>query len=246
MSELNPVAALATLRMPAQADIVTPAERALKMAEGWSITDDETYALAADELTAIKSKQKALEDMRTSITGPMNQALKAVNAVFKSPAELLERAERLIKGHMIAYADKREAERRAAELAARRAAEEAERLAAEEHARAAKEAGQGDMFDDAPSAESAAADAAIMAIASAPVAPPVLKAAGVSKVKVTMKAEVFDKAAFIAHIAQAPAYLDLVDINATKLNQLAKALGSNLNMPGVKLVEEKSIAARAA
>ena len=236
------LASLATLRLPAAGDVVAPAERALKMAESWAITDDDSYALAADELTAIKAKQKALEELRTGITGPMNQALKAVNAVFKGPAELLGRAEDLIKKQMISYQEKREAERLAAEAAARRAAEEAAALAAAEVKA---------LEHDGSATESAvqaieAAEASILAIAQAPVAPPPLKVAGVSKVRVTLKAEVVDKAAFVAHIAQAPAYLDLVDVNAAKLNQLAKALGQNLNMPGVKLVEEKSIAARAA
>jgi len=215
----DPIAALATLRAPSQEDLSTPAQRALNMAEGWKIEDDETYGLAGDELRAIKAKAKSLEEQRTAITSPLNAALRAINALFKGPADMLDKAERLIKTQMIGYTDRKDAERRAAE-AAQRAILEAQK--------------------DAPPEE------AVLAVAIAPPIDAPVRAAGISKVKVTVKARVVDKAAFLAHVSQAPAYLDLIDVNESKLNTLARALGHSLSMPGVEIYEEKSIAARAA
>lgn len=223
---------------PSRDELMKPAEQAFAMARSWAIDSDESYELAGEELRAIKAKAKALEDKRTALTVPLNQVLRGINALFKDPSDRLAEAETVIKRGMIAYQDRLAAERRAAEEAARKAAEAAKPTQIEPLPF------QG--VDESAAVAAAEAEAAIMAFASVPVAPAPLKVTGVSRVKVTLKAEVIDKAALIAHIAQAPAYLDLVEINASKLNQLAKALGNNLNLPGVKLVEEKSIAARAA
>lgn len=235
----DPFAQLNALRAPSQDELTGPAQRALTMAGNWKIEDDETYSLAADELRAVKAKAKALEEQRTAITTPMNAALRAVNALFKKPAEMLEQAEKLIKREMIGYSDRKEQERIAAERAAREAEER--RIAAEVEARLLETAGEIreesiHSFDDA----------AIVAAASVPVVDLAPKVAGISKVKVTLKARVTDKAALLAHIAQAPAYMDLADINESRLNTLVRALGAQLQLPGVELYEEKSIAARAA
>lgn len=220
---------------PSRDELMKPADQALVMACSWVIDSDDSYAMAGEELRAIKAKAKALEEKRTSLTVPLNQVLRGINALFADPADRLAQAEKALKKGMIAYQDRLEAERREAEAAARKAA-------AEEAAKM--------VIPQAPDTSEAAAmeqaQRAIVAACGIPPAPAPIKLAGVSKVKVTLKGKVVDKAALLAHIAQAPAFMDLVDINEGRLNQLVKALGDKLLLPGVELVEEKSIAARAA
>lgn len=130
----NILAPIAALQMPDQAAITRGAESSLRMAQSFTIADDDEYAMAADELKAVKAKHKALEDKRTSITGPMNKAMKAINDLFRGPLAALEQAEGMFKTSMLAYTT--EKERIAAE--ARRKAEEAaaaERRRLEEEAR---------------------------------------------------------------------------------------------------------------
>ncbi|MES2415135.1 MAG: hypothetical protein V4614_15115 [Pseudomonadota bacterium] len=133
------------------------AGNAVRMADTIVITSQEDFSLAAEELASIKAKWNKLEAQRTSITGPMNTALKAINALFKGPMDLLAQAETTIKRTMLTYRDEQdriaEAARRAAqkkadeekqakEDEARRietaAAQERQRLAAEETARVEK------------------------------------------------------------------------------------------------------------
>ena len=99
MTAKNILAPLAAIAAPDAASLNTRAQSALAMVELMVIDSQETYELAADELKAIKTKAKTLEDQRTSITGPINKALKAVNDLFRAPGTYLEQAEKIIKAH---------------------------------------------------------------------------------------------------------------------------------------------------
>lgn len=115
------------------AGLTAQASAALASATDLVIDSPTMYELASDELRQIKALQKQVEDKRTSITGPMNQALRAANDLFRAPATFLEKAEAACKRSMITYTT--EQERIAAE--ARRVAQEQEaaerrRLAAEQ------------------------------------------------------------------------------------------------------------------
>lgn len=121
------------------------AQAALSSAKDLVIDSPMMYELASDELRNIKTLQKTVEEKRTTITVPLNAALKAVNDLFRAPKEYLEQAEAACKRSMITYTT--EQERIAAE--ARRVAEEAaraerDRLAAEqrEQERIAREAAE--------------------------------------------------------------------------------------------------------
>lgn len=50
------------------------------------------YNLSAAEIVALKSKGRELEDKRTAITGPLNKSLKAINDLFRGPAEMIKSA----------------------------------------------------------------------------------------------------------------------------------------------------------
>lgn len=248
-------APLAAIHAPDANQLNNRAQSALTMVESMVIDSQETYDLAADELKAIKSKAKTLEDQRTGITGPINKALKAVNDLFRGPAQYLEQAEKIIKGKMLTYAAEQERiaaeERRKAEAALRA---EQERLAREAAAKEAAAKAEAEALIAAGNAEKAAevqAQAAIEAasiaataqVMTAPVVEaPVAKVSGISQRSV-WKAECTDKAALIAFIAANPQFMNLVDVNTSALNQMAKAMKETMQIPGVRAYEDKTLAA---
>jgi len=254
----NIFAPLATIAAPDANQLNTRAQSALAMVESMVIDSQETYDLAADELKAIKSKAKTLEEQRTAITGPINKALKAVNDLFRAPGAYLEQAEAIIKRKMIGYTTEQERiaaeQRRKAEAAiraeqARIAKEAAEREAAAQ-AEAAKLIEAGDAEKAAEVQAEAAIEAASLAataqVMTAPVAAPaVAKVSGVS-MRSAWKAECTDKAALVAFVAANPQFLNLLDVNTSALNQMAKAMRETMKIDGVRVYEEKQLASRSA
>lgn len=140
-----------SLAIPDMAVMNSTAASALRMAKSFVITSDDDYRLAGEELQSVKGRITRMEAARTSITGPMNKALKAVNDLFRGPMGALTEAENALKGSMLTYHDEQQRrlaeERRIAEEAAeaerRRIAEEARQVelkAAAERQRIADEA----------------------------------------------------------------------------------------------------------
>lgn len=72
-------------------------------AASYAVTTAEQFQAGASDLARVKGMQKKLEETRTGITGPMNDALAKVNAFFKAPAAKLKAIEDLIKGKLSAY-----------------------------------------------------------------------------------------------------------------------------------------------
>ena len=159
MTTENILAPVAALTLPDSMAITATAQRALTFIEGFQITTNEDYALAAEELQAIKSRAKSLETQRTGITGPINDALKAINNLFRGPADLLTRAESVIKGKMLAWQQEQEriaaeARRKAeAEAEAQRKKLEAEAAAAQAEAQAHAKAGTAEDAQEGPEAQ---------------------------------------------------------------------------------------------
>lgn len=276
---LEPIAAPApqpgvttiTLHTPDGAQLSTGAQRMLRMVEQMPVSNDEEYGLAGDELKAIKAKANALETQRISITKPMNDALRAVNALFKAPGELLAQAENVIKRKMIAYDTERE--RQAAEE--RRRAEEAaaaERRRLEEQARVAREAAEAEQRRLAAEAEAAARAgdeaaaaqaraqaetvqqnaaleaAAIENVAAVIVAPAVVdakvKVVGVSTAK-SWDFEVTDLLAMVRYVAANPQHINVLKADEVRLRALVKAMGENLPIDGVRVFEKRTMRAAA-
>lgn len=259
------LAPIAALTLPDSAALSRRAEQALAFIEDFEIATAEEYALAADELKAIKAKADTHEKQRTAITGPMNAALKAVNALFGGPAGLLEKGEAILKRKMLAW-DQAQA-RIAAE--ARRKAEEAaalerQRLADEAAARqkeadaqaraavAAQEAGDAHAASIAQAAaQRAAAEAqTISTTAQMVVAAPVATAAP-TKVKgistsTKLDFEVIDLHRLIVHVAAHPELVNLLAADSVKLRAYVKGLGTACQLPGVRVFEDQVMAARAA
>ncbi len=140
-------------------DIVRYAQAQADQVNAIVISDRSHFQLESQRLRDVMTAKKNLEEMRLSATGPLNQALLAINSWFRSPREQLEKIERVIKGALGVFqaaeqakveAERREAirkaqeeqaelQRRADAAAARGRSERAAELAARAEAVVVKE-----------------------------------------------------------------------------------------------------------
>lgn len=241
------------------------AQGALDDAVAVVIDSPTMYDLAADDLRRIKRLQKEVEEKRTGITGPLNQAVKAVNDLFRAPKEYLDKAEATLKRSMVAWSAEQE---RIAMEARRKAEEEAraerERLAAIERDKAeaarraeleaqqAAEQGDREALEKAQAeARAARAEAAQLAATAAVVmvAPEVeapARAAGIAG-RVTYSAQVDDLMQLVQAVAAGTAPIEALQADTKFLNTQAKAFKKPGQLyPGVTIVAQRGIAARAA
>ena len=235
---------------PDAAAMMQNAQRTLIIMRDFKIDSPMMYAQAGEELKDIKGKQKALDEDRKSITKPLDEVKKSIMAKYEEPTRILNEAEAVLKGSMLAYSNEQEQQRRLEQAKLDEAARvERERLAAEaaqreEEAKAAAEAG------NAVEAERIASEAAaLQATASMTTAPVVAqsveKVSGIST-RTNWKAEVTDMLALVKFVAANPHMIDLLQVNTTTLNQHAKATKDNTKIDGVRVYSEQVLASRAA
>lgn len=245
--------------------LTTKAQTALAGASDFVIDSQEMFEIAGDDLRAVKALQKEVEEKRTSITGPLNQAVKAVNDLFRPPKEYLDKAEATIKRAIVTWTTEQE---RLAVEARRKAEEEAraerERLAAvereqaeaarraQEEAQAAAEAGDQEAAAAAMAAAQAAQEqAAVAALTSqvvtvAPAVEAPAKVTGISG-RVTYGAEVVDLLALVKAVAAGQAPIECIQADTKFLGAQARAFKKAGQLyPGVVINAERSISARAA
>lgn len=80
------------------------------------IQDEPSYDKAVEKLAQVKTYIKEIEKKRKKITDPLNQAMKATNALFKPTRDKLEKTEKLLAGGILNYRkeqERLEAERQA-------------------------------------------------------------------------------------------------------------------------------------
>lgn len=184
------------------------------------------YVDANDELGRIKSAQKRLETLRTTITKPLNEALRAANDFFRAPAERLATAERSLKSAMIAFQNEQERIQREQQAKVEAAArKERERLEAQ--ARKAEAAGKVEKAQQLE--EQAATVVAPIIETEAP------KVVGLAQRDV-WKFEVTDPAAV-------PREFLIVD--EKKLRAFVTAMKGDAKVAGVRVWSEKTLASRA-
>ncbi len=208
----------------------------LSAAQEYEIRTPEHAEDAGATLREIKGLGKELEEKRTSITKPINLALREINALFKPAKDWLGDAEQVIKAKILSYQSEQD-------RIAREAQAEADALARKEREklerRAAKAAAKG-------KAEKAEALSQVAETTAAPViesAAP--KLAGIAR-RETWKADVTDLRLLLNHIVnERPDLLRIVTINQGLLNAEARHMKDQLDLPGVDVVKEASIAARA-
>lgn len=224
-----------TVHNPDQAYMARSAASAIALVEAFEVVDASTFELAGEELRGIKRRATELDEKRKSITKPLDDAKKAVMDLFRGPIDLLTKAEGILKAKMLDY--QREEQRKAAEQ--RRLAEEA---ATAERERLRKEA-------EALAAEGKHGEAALKEVVAdmvAPVATQVeeIKAAGVSTRK-TVDFELVDMVQLIEHIARNQELAGLLKTDDVKLRAYVRGLGMATKLPGVRVFEKETLAARA-
>lgn len=241
------------------------AQSALANASDFVIDSHTMFELAGDDLRQVKALQKEVEEKRTSITGPLNQAVKAVNDLFRSPKEYLDKAESTLKRAMVTWTTEQEriaAEARAQAEAAARA--ERERLAAIEReqqeaarkaqleAQAAAQAGDekaaAAAMAQAQAAHEQAAIAAVTAnvVTIAPTAEAPAKVSGISG-RMTFSADVTSLMELVKAVAEGKAPIEAIQADMKFLNAQARAFKNPGQLyPGVITMVERSISARAA
>lgn len=257
------LAPIASLVLPSGPELSTKAQRSLAFIEGMRIATADDYQLGADELQGIKAKWAKLEEQRTAITKPINDALRAVNALFKGPQDLLKRAEDLLKGKLIGYDNEQrriaaEAQRKADEEARRqREAQEAEARRLQEAAAAAalaaaNAAAKGDTqtaaIENAKAQraqdESNVAATSAQLVVAAPVVAEVPKVKGLSTAT-TVDFEVTSLHDLAAHIVAHPELINLLEANDKAIRQYVKGVGAACKLPGVRVFERQTMRAGA-
>lgn len=115
------------------------------------VDSDLMLSVAAEDLRTVKALAQEVESQRVAITRPLNEALRAVNALFRAPKQFLQEAEELLKQAMLAYtaaerqrldAERSHAEQRQSEQRARLASEQRALEASARLAEAAAQAAQ--------------------------------------------------------------------------------------------------------
>lgn len=199
------------------------------------ITADD-YTNAGQILKEVKGKSKQLDELRKSMTRPLDDSKKKIMEFFRPAEEKLAEAARIISKPMIEWEtqqerNRREAERIAQEEAQKRAEEEALQLAVE-----VEQSGDTELAEQ---------------IISQPVQVPVVKiASAVPKTngtfsRETWKAEVVDIKALASAVASGKVPAEALQANMPFLNQMARSFKGGLNYPGVRAIAEKSITSRA-
>lgn len=75
----------------------------LSLLRSFVIQNDDQQEQIGGVLRDVKARYKEIEDKRTEITKPLNQALRAVNDLFRPPKQRFEELEKLLKGKITAY-----------------------------------------------------------------------------------------------------------------------------------------------
>jgi colicin import membrane protein len=272
MTSNSILAPITRLALPNSDELGGKAKQQLAFVMAFEITSHDDYLLAADELIALKSKAKVLEDKRTGITAPINAALRAINDLFRVPAQLLANAEIVLKQKMLAYEQEQariaaEAKRKAEEAAAaerKRLEEEAAARAreAEEQAKAAAAAkvsgdeqaaslAQAQMQRAQAEAHAAEINAQlVIALPDVTIEPP--RAKGISTSK-KLEHEVESMAKLLAFIVTGngetplthPDLIGLVKPDDVRLRAYVKGIGLACSLPGVMVREQKVMSAKA-
>jgi regulator of protease activity HflC (stomatin/prohibitin superfamily) len=108
------------------------AEEVLSLAKQSVVETDEQYLGAAEFLKTIKGYIGRAEELRTSLTKPINESLKRINDLFRPVRSTLESAETILKQKVITFQQAMERKRLAQEARLREiASKEQEKLEAQ-------------------------------------------------------------------------------------------------------------------
>lgn len=233
-------ATLALITPEAEA-IAHEAETTLGVIQAVRITTAEECQAAVDQTREIKAKAARLEETRKAMTRPLDDAKKAIMDFFRGPADLLAKAETLLKGSITTF-QQEQARIAAAAAAEARRQEEADRARQAEEQAAAEallqQAEAAALAGDTATAEALEEKAMAAQAQAAPistyVAPAMEKPKGAAIRKV-WKARVID-AALVPD--------QFKTINEKALDAYAKSMKQDAKVPGVEFYSEDSLAIR--
>lgn len=212
---------------PEVREITAQTDQLLQVASSYRVTSADEYANAGEELKRIKAAAKRLDEIRKTMTKPLDTAKRAIMDFFREPEAKLQRAESGIKRAMLAYSEEQERIRREDQ----RKAEEAARKAREKlEAQAAKAAAAGKVERAAELEQRAATVVAPVIQREAP------KVTGIATREV-WKFEIVDRSAL-------PREYLMPD--EKKIAGVVRALKGDTNIPGVRVWSEKALASGAA
>ena len=198
----------------------------LEQADHMTIVGTDTYKQAATLLLVIKDVLKELSDTFDPIVAKTHAAWKETLAQRKRHEEPLLRAESVLKPRIAAYIEAEDQKAKAEQKKAQEAATLQEAMDAEARG-------------DQPAAEAALNGQGVVAVNVASAAP---KVAGIAP-RENWSAEITDKLLLIKAVANGIAPLELLDVNQSVANQMARTLKNTLAYPGLKPVCVKTIAA---
>ena len=219
-----------TLEIPAQAkQLIEETEIVVAQAQTFAIATMTDYQLAGEELKAIKRRMKELDDLRKSMTRPLDEAKKRIMAMFSPVEDGLKKAENLIKRAMLGYQQEQERKRQEEEARLRKIAEDEQRR---RDALAAKQAEKARARGNEERAQEILENVPIIPI------PVVLKEQ--PKVKGIATREIWKFR--VANVSLLPREYMLP--NGKMLLAFAQATKGTIPVPGVEFYSEEIIAAR--
>lgn len=210
----------------------TDVKSLVNIAAAIEISNQAEFEASNIVLVDVKKRIKELDEQRKAITKPLDDAKKEVMNLFRDPIDLLERAEKYIKGLMLKYTDKMEREAREEQARLQKLADqeaEKEKKKIEAKIERAVASGKENKVEDLT-----AQLETIVPITAPVIAPAIEKISGVV-MKSTWIAEV-------VNIDEVPR--EYMEVNLKALNKIAQATKGSIKIAGVKFSETKSIASR--
>jgi len=226
---------MVVLAAPSCASLARGPLAALEMAGRTIVDSDETYELAAEELSGFKARGAVLDDERKKITRPLDEAKAAVMTLFRGPAGMYDRAAEILSDKMLGF---RRAQREIAE-SGRLAAEQA---ASVERARLREAALTLEAEGRAGEAQVMQA-AAGMVVAAPAVSHAPMRVAGLS-VRTLIDFEVTSLIDLVRQVAKNPELIGLVEVNTTTMRKYVTSLGTAASLDGVRVFARESLSSK--
>lgn len=196
---------------------------ALQLQE-FKVTNQDEYNTAGDYLKSVKNATKQLEDLRMSMTRPLDEAKKRIMDLFRKTLDVLTNAENTLKRGILVYQQEQERIRRQQEAKLQAEAEKKrqEALKKAEQARTEGKDVKAEKYEEK------AAQTVAPILASN-----VEKVSGISTKKI-WKFEVIDEMSI-------PREYLIPDL--TKIGKIVRAAGETIKIAGIRIYAEETIAA---
>jgi hypothetical protein len=200
--------------------------------EKFDVTNDAQYAQAGEVAKAAKNRAKEIEELRTSITKPLNDSLRKINNLFKPAAEKYAKVDKIAGQAMLNYqnAKRQEAIRLEAE---QRKLQEKERGKLERQAEKAEEKGDQTTADALRSVSDNMPTAPIVNAA-----PP--KVQGMTS-RDNWTYRIVNYKALVQHLIKTPKYHYLLKVDEVELRKLVRAMKDNTDIKHIDVKNDPSM-----